>query len=368
MKVLLLIDSLVSGGRERRLVGLIKRLKDLPDFEMMLVLFSNKIHYKEIHNYGIPIIVLERKPKRNPLVFYRLFKICQEWRPNLLHSWGIMSAIWAIPSSILLRIKLINGNIYDAPTNMPFFDKRLFRARFTFPFSAVVVGNSKSGLEVYHVPKSKGICVYNGFDFDRLLNVSEENAVREKFGIKTKKVVGMVGAFFDRKDYNTFLKAAIIVLKERKDVTFVSVGDGPNLKECKELVPPQLSPYCIFTGSQTDVESIINVFDIGVLSTNSMVHGEGISNSLLEYMAFEKPVIASKGGGTHEIVLDKETGILVPPFSAETMAGQINYLLENPKEAEGMGQKGKKRIYEKFNLSKMTEVYVELYRNLLKNA
>lgn len=365
MKILLLIESLVSGGRERRLIELIKGFNEYPDVHLSLVVFSDKIHYQEIYELGLPIKILKRVPKKNPLVFYRLFKLCKSWKPDLIHSWGTMSSIMAIPTSVLLNIKLINGNIVDAPKNMSFFYKELFRARLTYPFSTVIVGNSHAGLDAYKVPNSKGICIYNGFNFNRIRNLENKTVVRSKLNINTVKIVGMVAGFYDRKDYVTYIKAALLILNQRKDVTFIAVGDGPNLKKCKEMVPAQYSSYFKFTGSQIDVESIINVFDIGVLSTNTEVHGEGISNSILEFMALEKPVVATTGGGTNEIVEHMKTGILIPPRSPDVMAMKLIHLFDNPKEALKMGIDGKNRIKTQFSLADMTKSYYDLYQRQL---
>ncbi len=365
MKILLLIDSLVSGGRERRLIELIKGLMVYDEVQLNLVVFSEKIHYQEVFKLGIPVTVIKRVPKRNPLTFYRLFKLCKRWDPDLIHSWGTMSAIFAIPTCILLRIKLINGNITDATKNMSFFHEELFRARLTFPFSTAIIGNSQAGLEAYKVSSRKGICIYNGFNFERISNLKDKNEIRKKFNINSKKVVGMVGGFFDRKDYETYINAALGVLSQRKDVTFVAVGEGPNLAKYKAMIPSEYDSSFIFTGAQKDVESIINIFDIGVLATNSKVHGEGISNAILEYMALGKPVVATKGGGTNEIIVHNNTGILIEPHSLEVMANKILYLLKNPKESIVMGQEGKKRIGNFFSMDKMTNSYYELYQHLM---
>ena len=115
----------------------------------------------------------------------------------------------------------------DAPKNMSFFNEGLFRARLTFPFSSVIVGNSIAGLKAYQVPKRKGICIYNGFNFNRITNLEIKAIVRSKFNINTAKIVGMVAGFFDRKDYETYLKTALLILKERTDVSFMAIGEGP---------------------------------------------------------------------------------------------------------------------------------------------
>lgn len=367
MKVLLLIDSLVAGGRERRLIELIKGFrKDYAEIELHLVVFKEKIHYKEVYDLGIPVQIIKRVPKKNPKVFYKLYALCKSFKPDLIHSWGTMSAILAIPASSLLNIKLINGNIVDAPNHLKFYHKLLFRARLTYPFSTVVVSNSLAGLKSYRVPEKKAVCIYNGFDGNRITNVSDPIEVRKKFNISTKKVVGMVGSFSERKDYKTYLEATLLLLKKRDDVSFVAVGDGPDLKKCQLMIPQEYSARCIFTGVQRDVESIINMLDIGVLSTNTKIHGEGISNAILEYMALKKPTVATRGGGTNEAVEDKNTGFLVHPESAEDMAERLNYLLDNPAEAKAMGLRARKRMEDLFLLDRMTVEYYDLYTKVLK--
>lgn len=364
MKVMLLIDSLVSGGMERRLVELVKGFDGYTDVQLHVVVFSDKIHYTEIYDYGIPVTILKREPKRNPKVFAQLYKLCKNWGPDLIHTWGTMSAVLAVPTSLLLRIKLINGFVVDASHNMKFNDTRLIRARLSFPFSKVIVGNSQAGLKAYGVSKNKRICIYNGFNSNRIASLEDIDLIRKKFNIKTKKVVGMVASFNERKDHKTLIKTGLQLLKKRRDITFLTVGHGENLAFCKAMVPKEFATHFIFAGEQKDVESIVNVFDIGVLMTNIQVHGEGISNAILEYMALEKPVVATRGGGTNEIVVDNQTGFLIEPESIPDLAEKLSILLDNPETAIQMGRKGKQRINEQFSIEKMITAYYELYQKL----
>ncbi|WP_297696248.1 glycosyltransferase [uncultured Eudoraea sp.] len=362
MKILLAVDSLARGGMERRLIELVKGLKRYPEIELNLVVFSETIAYPEIHDLDIPITILKRVPKKNPMVFVRFYKLCKKLGPDLIHCWGTMSAIWAIPTAKLLGISLINGNIMDAPEGLSFFDKRLFRARLTYPFSSFIVSNSKAGLNAYKVPKHKAICIYNGFDSNRISNLKQGSELKNELKVQTPKVVGMIGSFSERKDFETFIKAGIKILGKRSDVTFLAVGEGPELGKHLQMVPSKYRSNFIFPGIRTDVESVINILDIGVLSTNSHIHGEGISNVILEYMALEKPVIATKGGGTPEIIEHGISGILIPSHSALDLANEIHYLLENIEEARTMGRKGRETVAEKFNLAEMTKAYIELYQ------
>ena len=366
MRILLINDSLIRGGKERRMIELIKGLTVQKEVAVELILLSDVIDYPEIHDLDIPLHILIRKPKKDPRVAYRIYKLARRFQPDIVHCWSSMATMFAIPATKALGAKLINANIADAPRNLKPWGKQLLRAKLTFPFSDIVLSNSKAGLVAYHAPRAKGRFIYNGFDFNRIKTLTDPAVVREKFALQTPFVVGMIAAFYDRKDYATYVRAAIEVATLRTDVTFMAIGEGPNLAACAAMVPPGLKDRIRFTGRQNDVESIIHTFTLGVLSTNMDVHGEGISNSIIEYMVLNKPVVATEGGGTNEIVFDGENGFLIPEKSPEVMAEKINYLLDHPEEAKRMGENGRQLIYEVFNLSDMTDRYCDLYAELLK--
>ncbi len=363
MKVLMLIDSLVKGGRERRLIELLKGFAKYDDIELALVLFSKKVEYQEIHDMGLPIYYLERKPKKDPRVFWRFFKICQKEQPDIVHSWGTMPSIYAIPTVKLLGIKFINASIADAPENLSWRDSRWLRSKLIFPFCDAVVGNSKAGLSAYEAPKHKSFCFYNGFDFRRVETLEDEQSVREQYQIPDGMITGMVGAFFDRKDYETYLKAAIRYLDQRKDMTFLAIGDGPNLERFKAMVPTHHRDRILFTGMVHNVESLVNTFDIGVLAT----YTEGISNSIMEYMVLGKPVIASDGGGTKELVINNDTGYLIPQRDTDSLFESLNILSKSEELRVKFGANGQHRIHSVFTLDRMKKDYYRLYQQLMNN-
>lgn len=365
MKVLFLIDNLSKGGKERRMLALVKGLLQGSNYEIEIVIFKNKIEYLEIEDLDLTLHILERKPKYNPLVFGRLYKICKNFEPDLIHCWSTMTAIFAFPSIKLLRIPILNSSIAEAPNNLKIWQKKLLLAKLTFLYSNCIVGNSKAGLKAFGAPDSKSHCVYNGYDFNRSKNIVPEEKIRNKYAIGYGQIIGKIAAFANRKDYDTYIKAALIVLTTNPNVKFFAIGKGPDLERIKKLVPAAFKDNIIFTGALTDVESLINIFNIGVLSTNAVAHGEGISNSIMEYMALAKPVIASEGGGTNEIVQHNVTGYLVPPNTPQAMAERILQLIEDPEKAELMGLAGKKSIEENFNISKMITTYSTLYKQLL---
>jgi len=368
MKILYIIESLTHGGKERRLVSLIKEFKERDNVQIEIIILSTDIHYKEIFDFNIKIHLLKRNIKKDLGIFSKFNRILKKFNPDIVHCWDNIAAFHFGPICKIKRIPFVNSMISTAPPKklLKTFSKRFILNAVSYPFSDVILANCNAGLDSFRVPKNKGKCIYNGFDLGRnKVNLSPKE-IREKFNIKTKYVVGMTGGFYIRKDYQSFVNGANLVLKNRNDVTFVAVGDGPNLEKIKKFVKSDNKENFKFVGKQLDVDSIVNIFDVGILTSNMDYHGEGISNSLMEFMFFSKPTIATDGGGTSELIINNETGFLIEPKSEDQLAEKIEYLLENQERALQMGKKGRERIETHFSIDRMIEEFFQLYTELLK--
>ncbi len=88
----------------------------------------------------------------------------------------------------------------------------------------------------------------------------------------------------------------------------------------------------------------------------------------MEYMALNRPVVATDGGGTRELVVDGETGFLVPPANSDAVAATIEYLLDNPTIARRMGETGEARLRRDFSITRMVEETIGLYKLAIANS
>ena len=119
MKILFFIESLRSGGKERRLLELIQYLKFNQNFEIKIVLTENKIHYSYFYDWNIPIEIIERKKfKKDPKIFFKFFKICRRYKPDIIHTWGIMNTFYSIPRKLAFNIPLVTSMISNAEFNI----------------------------------------------------------------------------------------------------------------------------------------------------------------------------------------------------------------------------------------------------------
>jgi glycosyltransferase involved in cell wall biosynthesis len=359
MKILFFIESLRAGGKERRIVELLKGLKKYDDLRIELVLTRNEIHYQEIYDLNIPIHIAKRRwLKKDPLVFFKFFNLAKKINPDIIHVWGHMVAVYAVPVKWLLKVPLINNEITDTTIH-----KKLIGRDLVFNASDRIIANTHAGLLAYKAPMAKSTVIHNGFNFDRLRNIEDAGVVRKRFGIETPFVVGMVATFSTYKDYGTYIRAALTVLEKRNDITFLCIGDGEN-RDYRQAIPEGRNKRILFLGKQDHVEPIMNCCDVGILTTNTKNHGEGISNALMEFMALGKPVITTNYGGSVELIEDHISGYLIKAFNHTQLADRIIHLLENKNECERMGKKAKERIEEKFGIDRMVNRFREEYKLL----
>jgi glycosyltransferase involved in cell wall biosynthesis len=213
------------------------------------------------------------------------------------------------------------------------------------------VANSDAGLRSRRLSTESGkdFVVHNGFDLARARGWDRPLA-------PGTPVVGMIAEFNRYKDYATFVTAALRLLQQGWDAEFVMVGDGETMDQTRALVPSGCSRIK-FLGRRRDIEAVVPTFSIGTLATFT----EGLSNSIMEYMAFAKPVVATDGGGSREVVIDGRTGFLVPPCDPQAFADRIAWLLDRPDAAREMGKQGRLRIEREFGLDSMIDKTIGLY-------
>lgn len=362
----MVIDALNRGGKERRMLELIKGLKNRPEnFDIYLICLTDIVEYKYVYDLPIRFEIIKRKHKKDLSIVFKLRKIIASFRPDIIHSWSTMASIYLSFSSLFGKTPLINGVLADAYAGLGLSDKHYLRVKLTTPFSDVFVSNSQAGIRAYKTPLHKSVCIYNGIDFGRFENLRPVAEVEKEIlgGPKNERtVLGMVAGFDDRKDFGTLIEVAVKMCLTRKDLVFVLVGNGPLLEPLRNKVPSALlDKQIIFTGKRADIESIIQIMDIGLLIT----YYEGISNAIIEYMAMGKPVIATAGGGTEELVKDNVNGFLVAQKNAAQIEEKIYLLMNDRKMMINMGQEAYQWVRQQFDIGERTNDYVRLYQKLL---
>ena len=207
--------------------------------------------------------------------------------------------------------------------------------------------------------------IYSGIQLDLFRPVKSDvkMEIRKKWKLNQKEaVVGMVSKLWEGKGHVTLIEAFKLLRRQIKDAKLVIVGEGYLYNELLGLVNMNgLRDSVLFTGFQMDVSEIIATFDVAVLPS----FFEGMGRVLLEAMAMQKPVVASRVGGIPDLVEHGINGLLVRPGNVKELADALERILSDKRLANRMGREGRKTIKEQFSSDVMVQSIEKVYRGLL---
>ena len=288
----------------------------------------------------------------------KLKRIIDEIKPDLVHlnnGYACMHE-WMLACS-LFGIKVLahdRGTEYPCNTQTRVFVRLL-------DVIMCVSDSFKNNVERQHLKPKRIRRVYDGIRVDSFqdINPSESERVKKEFGIEEGQfAVGIVGNIIRWKGQLVVLQAIKEVKKIIPDIKCLIIGKVAQRsedykKELDDYVRDNnLGKNIIFTGFRTDIPPILS--DLNIL-IHASTDPEPFGLVILEGMAMRKPVIATKLGGPAEIVLQNETGVLVPANDPESMADAIIYCLSNRDEARKMGERGRQRFVEMFSSDKWSK-------------
>ena len=230
-----------------------------------------------------------------------------------------------------------------------------------------VLVNSEAVREHLQARRIKGSrleLVYNGVDTERFDNSEDRASLRSNFRIRKDAHVATLVANLrhEVKNIPMFLRAAEQVSSKTDDAVFVIAGEGELRQELESLADSLgITEQVLFIGRCDDVPGLLAASDVCCLTSSA----EGFSNSILEYMAASRPVVATDVGGAAEAIVEGETGFLIDAADAAALAERILELFNDPDRATALGRAGRTRVEEKFSLDKQVTATLELYQGLL---
>jgi glycosyltransferase involved in cell wall biosynthesis len=369
-KILLVIGQLGFGGAERQLLYLLQGL-DRRRFQPLLCVLSPGQEIPEFQALGVPLVILPRYlPRYDPCPLFGLWSLTRRWRPDLIHAFMTIANFFAFITARTGRIPLlVSERNAEPPAGADKNRVHRWVERLVFSRSEAIVANSRAGaalaVETKGARPQKVYVIPNGINAGSFDNLGNPQAIRRELGLNPHTfTLGIIGSLTGKqKDHETFFRA-MQSLSQRSSRKFqiVCVGGGPKLGETRLLADKLgLGERTFFTGVRTDVPEILGALDLVVSSSR----WEGMPNVIMEAMAAGKPVVATAVGGTPELVIPGETGLLAPPQDPEALASASQTMLENPGRALEMGQAGRRRIEKFFSIEKMVRDTENIYQRLL---
>jgi glycosyltransferase involved in cell wall biosynthesis len=361
----------LKGGGQLSVWNLVTRLnKDR--FRLFFICPSEGSFADMLREAGIDveIVIFPSLKKINPFAIIstivKIKRIINEKKIDIVHSNGPRMSLVSGIAAKLAKIAvvwhertLVEKGMWDSDRFFSFLADRIIcnseaiRQRF--------LKNGKIHRKI--------ITIINGVD-TALFNPSVDGSyIRREFDIKDSEIViGMASRIDPTKGQLYLIQAAAALTHCHPNLKFLISGGvfGQRFIDYKNsldelIVQENLQDKIIFTDIRNDMLQIMAAINILVLASDA----EGCGRVLFEAMASGKPVVATNTGGTPEIVLDKETGLLVPPKDSKSLTEAISVLLSDSKLAEDMGKKARKRVEEYFTIEEHVKKTEKVYRELL---
>jgi len=220
------------------------------------------------------------------------------------------------------------------------------------------------------IDKSKCVVVHNGIAIETVPNASRQD-IRKMWGISDENIlIGAVGSLIKRKRINDLIEAfaelnnPLISPLSKCRLKCIIVGDGPEKDKLqKQVLKMGLQDKVVFTGFQSDAISYINALDILVMASEK----EGLPRVILEAMLMGKPVIACDIAGPSELIVDGETGFLVPVGQTKAIANAMLSLTKDSALRDQMGEKAKERVTRNFPVEKYANSVNKIFEELINN-
>src|SRR5215467_12691823 len=364
--VLHLIDSFRQGGSESQALNLYLEMKRSRRFDVKLACLDRsgplllKLHPEERER--IPEFKLNSfYDVQMARQLYRFVGLLRKDRIGVVHTHDFYTNIFGMIGAMLAGVPVRVASRREGQKRPRI--KRLVE-RTAYRASNAVIANCdriRRELIAEGVKPEKLVTVYNGVPVDALPPPKMPFAYRKS----NRGVVTIVANLRPVKDHATFLRAAQRVVERCRDASFVLAGDGelrPRLGEMASALG--IGDRVRFIGRCDDVPSLLDGSEVCVLSSSS----EGFSNSVLEYMAAGRPVVATRVGGIEEAISDGFNGFLVDVGDDVRMADRIALLLENPGMAWEMGSRSRDIVVDRFSRLQQLHKVERLYEQLLGRA
>jgi glycosyltransferase involved in cell wall biosynthesis len=364
-----LIPSLETGGAERQLIALAHGL-DKSRWAVKVIAGSpgsGQPEWTVPEEMRLPVDIslrpglraaLKRALERNNVALLQAHLVSAQakacwvratgWRGRLVIGVGDSKPVWDVRSP---REALSTATVFGCSR---WVDQYVF--------------NSERGVRAKRrlVPIEKQTVIPNGIDVDRFRPDPDARArLRQIADVpRSSLVVGTVANVTSYKDYPNLIAAARLVLDERPDVHFVSIGDDrtPFAKRVAgETRRMGVANRVRFLGPRTDVEQLVPGFDVVCSSSNS---SEGQSNAIAEAMACGVPPVVTDAGDS--VLLVGDTGLDIPIRKPAKLAEALLHALSwTPEERAARGSRARRRIVERFSVERMVAAHDALYSHLL---
>jgi len=363
LRVLFMIDELDIGGTEQQILETARRI-DRSRFEPLVCCFRHGAKAREIEELGVPVLHEPKHLKADPGFVVRLARLMRRERVDLLQTYLWTANTWGRLAARMAGIR----HVVASERNVDIWEERYKRVigRWLARSTDRVIANSEAVrrylLDRGGLAPDKVVTVYNGVNFDRFRTGCDPAVRRAELGLPEDAILaGVVARVEPAKDHATLLRALALISRRLPRLHLAVVGGGSEVARLQASAHELgIADKVHFTGARTDAAEWLQSLDVSVLSSVK----EGLSNTVLESMAAGRPMVVTDVGGNAEVLVDGETGFIVPPRDPAAFGEALARLASSPDMMARFGRAGRKRVHTMFSVSRMVARTESLYLEL----
>jgi len=293
----------------------------------------------------------------------------REWKADVVQSHGARANFYTrLAAGKIPNISTVHNALSDYPVHPLKKTLYLTLDNFSAGKASAVVFVSESLRKEFldRAPrwKEKTRVIHNGVDLTRFDPAKKPpEKLRAALSLKPVWTLGIIGRMTPQKGHIYLLEALRRALPLLPTFQLLIVGDGL-LRPWLENTVTQygLRPYCHFLGVRRDIPELLSLMDVLVVPSVS----EGFPYVVIEGLALQRAVIATRVNGIPEILRADRDGYLVPPRQPEKIEEALYAILKNPAEAKARGENGARRVREEFDARKAIGRWEALYLELTR--
>jgi glycosyltransferase involved in cell wall biosynthesis len=353
-RVIHLCVGLEMGGMEGVLVEFARHF-DRRRFDLQFISLTTRgSAADDIERLGCPVVALHQRGGLRSALPLRLAGLFTHYRADLIHTHNTKALLYGVPAARLAGVRNVVHTRHGQRNGATARQTLLFNFAARYADHIVSVSSDSTRLAARQgLGAEKLVTIHNGIDLARFAGIGPHAFGPAMF----------VGRLSPEKDVPTLLNAAAIVAAEEKTFRLHIAGEGPIMNDLQRLAADLgLRDRAVFLGRTRNVAAAMAGASLFVLSSLT----EGVSLALLEAMAMGLPAVATRVGGNVEVIVDGDTGLLVPPQSPQGLAAAMLKIYRDPGLARAMGQAGRQRVEANFDAKRMVARYEALYLNNLE--
>ncbi len=362
------IYRLGVGGLENGLVNLINHLPE-EKYRHAIVCLAEATEFRRRLKRWVPIYELRKRLGQDVRLYVEVYRLLRQLKPAIVHTRNLATLECQFPAwlaGVPYRIHGEHGwDVFDPDgrNRKYLWLRRAFRplVHHYIPLSRQLQDYLVTQVKV---PLTKITRICNGVDTERFYPPpsGKEPIPGCPFTDPNLVLIGTVGRMHGVKDQPALVRAFVALLNSQAELKakarLVLVGDGPLRAECQKLLKQAgLWDLAWLPGEREDIPKVLRGLDVFVLPSQA----EGISNTILEAMATGLPVIATAVGGNVELIVDGESGCLVPRGDEQGLADALAAYVTDAKKRLQHGLEAVKRVREQYSLAEMVKRYMGVY-------